>query len=106
MFGLRSVVIGVVFIIACQREKPQPVKWDPIEPVAAATTTGDAACDAYLRRVAACAKLTPGMRETLAHGGGVWKRAVDQAGAPAKAASESCAGVAKLAGASLTELGC
>ena len=105
MFAVRSVGLGVV-LIACQREKPQPVQWEPIESVAAATTTGDPACDGYLRRVAACAKLTPAMRDTLARGGGVWKRAVDQAGAPAKAASESCAGVAKLAGASLTELGC
>jgi hypothetical protein len=95
-----------LLLAACQREKPQPIKQTPIVQVAPATTTGIAACDDYLRRVAACTKLTPAMRATLAHGGGIWKAAADQGGAPAKATTASCDELAKLAAPSLSEVGC
>src|SRR5688572_27806819 len=96
-----------LLLVGCQREKPQPIpKTEPAAPVPAATSTGDAACDDYLARVAACTKLSPAMRETLATGGGIWKQAVDAKDAPAKAANKSCAAVAKLAEPSLKELGC
>ena len=101
----RVVVLWGV-LVACQREKPQPIESTPVTAVAPATVTGIAACDDYLRRVAACQKLTPAMRETLAAGGGVWKRAADAGGDVAKATSESCSGIAKLAGSSLESLGC
>ena len=105
MVAVRSFVLAVL-VAACQREKPQPVESAAITPVVPATATGNAACDDYLRRVAACTKLSPAMRDALAYGGGVWKQAVDQQGAAATAAAESCASVANLAAPSLTELGC
>ncbi len=92
-------VMAVVMLAACQRAKPTPVEKTAPVVVVAATTTGIKACDDYLRRVAACTKLTPAMRETLAYGGGVW----NQAGS---SATESCEGVAKLAEPQLIELGC
>jgi hypothetical protein len=95
-----------LLLVACQREQPQPIRATPVVPIVPASATGNAACDDYLRRVAACTKLTPEMRDTLARGGGIWKHAVDQQGASANAASESCAGVAAVAGPSLSELGC
>jgi hypothetical protein len=102
----RSLLLCLL-LVGCQREKPQPLpEAKPVEPVPPATTTGDKTCDDYLARVAACTKLTAAMRETFAAGGGIWKQAVDEKGAPAKAAAESCAAVAKLADSSLAELGC
>jgi hypothetical protein len=103
---VRTLFVSLL-LVGCQREKPQPVpKPEPAAPVPAATSTGDAACDDYLARVAACSKLSPAMRETLATGGGIWKQAVDEKGAPAKAANESCAAVAKLAEPALKALDC
>lgn len=101
----RGLLICLLFA-ACQREKPQPIENIPPTPVVSATVTGIPACDDYLRRVAACTKLTPAMRETLARGGGIWKQAADQKGAVATSATESCTAVSKLAEPSLTELGC
>jgi hypothetical protein len=105
MWATRSFVVTLL-LVACQREKPQPIKATPVAPVVPASATGNATCDDYLRRVAACTKLTPQLRDTLARGGGIWKHAVDQQGTPAHAASESCAGAAAVAGPTLSELGC
>jgi hypothetical protein len=97
-------LVALVAVAACQRETPKPIEHPPVASMAAATTTGVTACDDYLRRVAACTKLTPAMRETLAAGASVWKYAADQQAG--SAASTSCADVAKLADPQLTELGC
>ncbi len=96
---MKWVVVVVMMLAACQRAKPKPIEKTAPLIVFAATTTGITACDEYLERVAACAKLTPAMRETLAYGGGVWKQA-------GSAATESCEGVAKLAEPQWIELGC
>ncbi len=106
MVAVRGLCIGLALVAACQSEKPQPFKATPVATVAPATTTGIAACDDYLRRVAACTKLAPAMRETLALGGGIWKQAADQGGPAAKGALDRCTAVARLAASSLAELGC
>jgi len=94
------VLVGLAALLGCQHHKPQPLSPTPTEAVAPATLPiGIPACDDYLRRVAACQKLSPAARDAFTRGAGAWK----MAGA---AAGKACEDVAKMASAQLAELGC
>ncbi|MDB4953888.1 MAG: hypothetical protein JWO36_1457 [Myxococcales bacterium] len=100
-------LIVVTGMSGCQRAKPVPVEKAPPESIVETVgPVGIPACDDYLRRVAACTKLTPGARATFAHGTTVWKQAADAKGDSAKVAGESCESAAKLAAPVLAQLGC
>jgi len=94
------VVAGLCTLFGCQHHKPPPITLKPT-PAAApvALPIGVAACDDYLRRVAACQKLPPAAREAFTRGAGAWKAA-------GATSAKSCAEVAKMAAAQLAELGC
>ncbi len=94
------VLLGLSALLGCQHHKPQPMSPAPAEVAPAATLPiGIDTCDAYLRRVAACRKLTPAAREAFTRGVGAWKAA-------GATAAKSCEDVAKAAEAQLAELGC
>ncbi len=94
------VLLGLSTLLGCQHHKPQPPSPAPagVAPPAA-LPIGVAASDDYLRRVAACQKLSPAAREAFLRGAGAWKAA-------GASAARSCDDVAKIAGAELAELGC
>jgi hypothetical protein len=99
-------VLVVTALAGCQRHEPEPSK-QPLPVLTAATgPIGIRACDDYLRRVAACAKLSPAARAAFASGAGAWQRAAAHPGASAQSAEKSCKDVADAASAQLTELGC
>jgi len=94
------LLLGLSTLLGCQHHKPQPTSATPTEAAPpAALPIGIATCDDYLRRVAACQKLTPAARDAFTRGAGAWKAA-------GATSAKSCADVAKTASAQLAELGC
>ena len=94
------VLLGLSALLGCQHHKPQATPPAATEAAPAATLPiGIAACDDYLRRVAACPKLSPAARDAFTRGAGTWKAA-------GATAAKSCEEVAKMAAAQLAELGC
>ena len=99
------VLLALSTLLGCQHHKPQPpaartTEATPAEtPPPAALPIGIAACDDYLRRVAACRKLPPAARDAFTRGAGAWRAA-------GATAAKSCEDVAKAANAQLAELGC
>ena len=95
------VLLALSTLLGCQYHEPPPASPAPAAAVAppVALPIGIATCDDYLRRVAACQKLTPAARDAFTRGAGAWKAA-------GATAAKSCEEVAKTAGAQLAELGC
>ena len=104
---MKVVVLWIAVVVAgCQRH--EPAKQPPPLPAAHAATAaiGIAACDDYLHRVAACAKLSPGARTALAAGAGDWQTAAAHPGPSREAAETGCKTTADAAAPQLTALGC
>jgi hypothetical protein len=105
---MKVVVLWIaVCVTGCQRHEPTASQPPPL-PVARAATgaIGIAACDDYLHRVAACAKLSPGARAALAGGAGAWQAAAAHPGPSRTAAETGCKTTADAAAEQLTALGC
>lgn len=98
------VLLALSTLSGCQHHKPPPTSATaeaaPAQAASpAALPIGVAACDDYLRRVAACRKLPPAARDAFTRGAGAWRAA-------GATAAKSCEDVAKAANAQLAELGC
>ncbi len=99
----RVLCWGVLLALAasCQHREPPAAREQPatLAPPPSAPI-GIAACDDYLRRVRACAKLPDAARTALLAGTAAWSTA-------ARTASENaCRDTAKAAAPQLAELGC
>jgi hypothetical protein len=105
---MKGVVLWSAVVLAgCQRHEP-PANQPPPLPVARPATgaIGIPACDDYLHRVAACAKLTPQARAAFASGAGAWQTAAAKPGPSHDAAETSCKSIADAAADQLKALGC
>ena len=105
---MKVVVLWIAVVIAgCQRHEPV-TEQPPVLPVASPATgaIGIAACDDYLHRVAACAKLSPAARAAFANGAGAWQAAAAKPGPSRTAAESGCKATADAASPQLTALGC
>ena len=105
---MKGVVLWIALAGAgCQRREP-PKSQPPALPASHAANgpIGIPACDDYLRRVAACQKLSPEARAALASGAGDWQTAAAHPCAPRTAAETGCKTATDAAAPQLTALGC
>ena len=103
---IRGVVLWIV-LAGCQRHEPVAQQPPALPAVHAATgAIGIAACDDYLHRVGACAKLSPAARAALVGGASAWQDAAAHPGASRTAAETGCKTTADAAAPQLTALGC